>query len=160
MMKETGRIVAIETDCLWVETIRQTTCNNCSAQKGCGHGILGKIGSGKSHYVRVLLGDAPAAQFSVNDDIDIAIPESSLVAGAMIVYLVPILTMLAAAIAISRWLPGDFWVFSGSVAGFLVGLGVVRLHAIVNRNNMNYQPVVLAGREVSYDETLSVVEIR
>ena len=95
MMKETGRIVAIEPDCLWVETIRQTTCNSCSAQKGCGHGILGEIGSGKSHYVRVLLGDVPAARFSVNEDIDIAIPESSLVAGAMIVYLVPILTMLA-----------------------------------------------------------------
>lgn len=160
MMKETGRIAGIEPDCLWVETIRQSTCNSCSVQKGCGHGILGKIGSGKSHYVRVLLGDTPAGQFSVNDDIDIAIPESSLVSGAMIVYLIPMLTMLAAAIAVSQWWPEDFWVFTGAVAGFLVGLGLVRWHAIANRNNMNYQPVVLVGREINDDETLNVVEIR
>ena len=160
MMKETGRIAAIEPDCLWVETIRQTTCNSCSAQKGCGHGILGKIGSGKSHYVRVLLGDSSAEEFVVDDDIDIVIPESSLVAGAMVVYLVPIITMLAAAITVSQWQSGDFWVFSGSVVGFIAGLGLVRWHALNNRNNKNYQPVVLVGQEITKDKTLSIVEIQ
>ena len=44
MLIETGRVVAVEAneEALWVETIRQSTCGSCAANKGCGHGLLNR----------------------------------------------------------------------------------------------------------------------
>ena len=44
MLKESGKVVSIEDDGLWVETIQQSTCGSCRAKKGCGQQLLSKIG--------------------------------------------------------------------------------------------------------------------
>ena len=44
MLLETGRVVAVDADSVWVETIRRTTCGSCAVQKGCGHGLLNQLG--------------------------------------------------------------------------------------------------------------------
>ena len=54
MLVETGRVVAVEEDSLWVETIRQSTCGSCAAQKGCGHGLLNRYADGKRGYIQHL----------------------------------------------------------------------------------------------------------
>ena len=36
MLEETGTVVKIEPDALWVETVQTTTCGSCSARRGCG----------------------------------------------------------------------------------------------------------------------------
>lgn len=147
MIKESGRVVAIEADSLWVETIRQSTCGTCAAQKGCGHGLLNKARSGQRNHIRVLLGELSAADFAVNDEVDISIPEQVLVVGALIVYLLPLITMLATALLVSQRYPSDVVTFLAAVAGFVLGVGFVRYHASVNRNNQNFQPLVLAKRQ-------------
>ncbi len=144
MIKETGRVVAIEPDCLWVETIRQSTCNSCSAQKGCGHGMLNKVASGRRNHMRVLLRDQPASNFAIDDDVDISIPEQVLVTGAMLVYLLPLATLLLGTILASRFWQGDVPAFLGAVVGFIMGLGAVKYHAVINRDNQDLQPVVLS----------------
>ena len=40
MLTETGRVVAVDDDGLWVETVRRSTCNACGVRQGCGHGLL------------------------------------------------------------------------------------------------------------------------
>ncbi|ARN75354.1 SoxR reducing system RseC family protein [Oceanicoccus sagamiensis] len=143
MIKETGRVVAIETDCLWVETIRQSTCNSCSAQKGCGHGILNKATAGRLNHMRVLLRDQPASDFAVDDEVDISIPEQVLVTGALLVYLLPLISLLAGTLLVSAFWQGDLAAFLGAVLGFIAGLAGVKYHASINRNNMDLQPIVL-----------------
>ena len=54
MIVETGTVVAIEADSLWVETIQKTACEVCVAQKGCGTRVLSKL-TGKTNRIRVLL---------------------------------------------------------------------------------------------------------
>lgn len=142
MIYETGRVVALESDSLWVETIRSSTCNSCSAQKGCGHGILNKVANGRRNYVRALLVDRPASDFQIDDEVEISIPEQVLVGGALLVYLMPLLAMLAGALLLSQWFVSDFVQFIGAVAGFCVGLLLVRVHAFYHRDNVDYQPLV------------------
>ena len=47
MLLERGRVVAIEADAVWVETIRRSTCAGCSARSGCGHGVLARASGGR-----------------------------------------------------------------------------------------------------------------
>lgn len=142
MITETGRVVAIESDSLWVETVRRSTCNSCSAQKGCGTGLLNRIGDGRRNHMRVLLDGRDPAQFHLDDDIEISIPEHVLLLGAMVVYLLPLLSMLAGMALLHHYTASEGWAALGALAGFVAGLGLVRLHARRIRDNPHYQPVV------------------
>ncbi|MGK0499124.1 MAG: sigma-E factor negative regulatory protein RseC [Oceanicoccus sp.] len=147
MITETGRVVAIEADGLWVETIRSSTCNSCSVQKGCGHSMLNKVGDGKRHHMRVMLGALAASDFTVDDEVKVCIPEQVLVSAALLVYLLPLLSLLAGASLISIWWSGDVAALLGAVMGFALGLGLVRLHAWRNRNNQSLQPWIMPAAE-------------
>ena len=157
MIKESGRVVAIDNDCLWVETIRQSTCNSCSAQKGCGHGMLNKMGSGRRHHLRVLLRGLPASSFSIDDEVIVSIPERVLVVGAVIVYLLPLVTLLLGALLASLWWQGDIASFIGAVLGFVAGIGTVKYHAITNRDNPALQPVIIGKQNPLSADPLQVV---
>ena len=158
MIKETGRVVAIEPDCLWIETIRQSTCNSCSAQQGCGHGLLNKVASGRSHHLRVLLRDQPATNFTLDEEVDIGIPERVLVTGAVLVYLLPLVTLLLGTLLASKLWQADLAAFLGAVTGFITGLAMVKWHAAVNHNNRDLQPVVLSKADHDNIAILNRVE--
>ena len=143
MITETGKIVAIETDCLWVETVRQSTCGGCALQKGCGHGLLNQIGAGRRNYLRVLYNNQHASCFTVGDQVDIAIPEKVLIQSALLMYIVPLLGLLAGALLASWWWPADSASFIGSLLGFVAGLGLVKYRSQANCNNRELQPTVL-----------------
>ena len=144
MITETGRVVAVESDCLWVETIRRSTCNSCSAQKACGHGLMNKMDSGRQHQLRVQLDHQQSGQFKLDDEVEISIPEQVLVVGALVVYLLPLLLLLAGAIITAQFQAGDVAAFAGSVAGFVIGLLLVRLHAHRVRDSQQLRPRVVA----------------
>ena len=67
MLTETGRVVALEQDSLWVETIRQSTCGSCAVQKGCGHGLINQISDGSRSFIRVLPGSILPADCVIDD---------------------------------------------------------------------------------------------
>jgi sigma-E factor negative regulatory protein RseC len=145
MMIETGRVVAVDTEGLWVETIRQSTCGSCSAQKGCGHGLLNRISDGKRGYIRVLPGDQGHRDCSVDDQVRISIPEEVILRGSLIVYMLPLFCMLAGAAAAVAILPGsqDLLAAAGAVTGFVAGFALVRWHAWHHRHDSSLQPTLV-----------------
>lgn len=145
MLIETGRVVAVEADALWVETIRQSTCGTCVAQKGCGHGVLNRIADGRSAYVRVLSGAQDTAGCLVDDQVRITIPEEVILRGSLVVYILPLACMLGGAA-----LGAGFWVewpdpaaAVGAVLGLLSGFALVRWHAWRHRHDRAFQPGLL-----------------
>ena len=149
MLTENGRVVAVEPAGLWVETVRKSTCGACSAQKGCGHGILNRMTDGKRGYIRVLPGEQSIQDYRVDDEVRFSIPEEVILRGSMIAYLVPIVGLLAGATGAAAWLPQmqDLAALTGAVCGFLAGLGVVRWHAVRHHDDPAYQPL-LQGRVI------------
>jgi sigma-E factor negative regulatory protein RseC len=145
MLTETGRVVGIEADGIWVETIRRSTCGTCSAQKGCGHGLLNRISEGKRGYVRALPGDQSVEDYKVDDQVLISIPEEVILRGSFIAYILPLLSMLAGAMAASHFLAGQQDVLSvaGAAGGLAVGFTLVRWHGIYHRQDPEFQPVLL-----------------
>ncbi len=144
MITESGRVVAIEKDCLWVETIRRSTCGSCSAQKACGHGLMNQLTSGRQHLVRVLPGTFQASDFQLDNQVEIAIPERLLVGGALIVYLLPILALLAGGAIASQFWSGDGAALIGSILGFVSGFVLVFWHGRYSRDLPELQPQVVA----------------
>jgi sigma-E factor negative regulatory protein RseC len=149
VLTETGRVVAVEDDTVWIETIRQSVCGACAAQKGCGHGLLNQLGDGHRSYLQLSSNGFPGDAFSVDDQVSIGIPEQLLVQGSFVVYLLPLMTMLVAAAIGPALMPGlapflaDMAAIAGAVTGLLVGVFLVRVHARYHRNNSSLQPRLL-----------------
>ncbi len=146
MIIETGRIVAIESEGVWVETIQKTACGSCKAEKGCGQGLLSKF-YGHSSYIWVLLEGRDAACYHMGDEIRIGIPEDVVAKGALLVYMLPMLTLvLATSVAHAQFANEAITTFSGLV-GLLLGGLVVRWHSWRNRYNPALQPVLIDDRK-------------
>jgi sigma-E factor negative regulatory protein RseC len=145
MLTETGRVVALEPDSVWVETIRQSTCGSCAAQKGCGHGLINKVSDGSRSYVRVLPGKLTPTDCEINDQVRISIPEEVILRGSMIVYIIPIAAMLAGAASAVALIDGneDALAAMGAVAGFVFGTAFVRWHAWRHKDDSRLQPTLV-----------------
>jgi sigma-E factor negative regulatory protein RseC len=145
MLTETGRVVGIEADGLWVETVRRSTCGTCAAQKGCGHGLLHRISDGKRGYIRVLPGKGGIERYHVDDQVLISIPEEVILRGSFIAYVLPLAIMLIGALTAVRWLPGndDLLAVLGAAGGLALGFALVRWHGARHRCDPNFQPVLL-----------------
>ena len=147
MLQETGRIIAVETDAVWVETIQQSTCGSCAAKKGCGQSLLAKL-SGKPAYLRVLLQGKKGYQ--VNDNVTIGIPDDVIVKGSLLVYFIPLLLMIVFAgiahtYSIDRQLTSEVLPAFSGIVGLFVGGAIVRFHAHCHRNDKRLQPVIIGA---------------
>ncbi|PLW68010.1 SoxR reducing system RseC family protein [Pseudohalioglobus lutimaris] len=144
MLLETGRVVAIEPDGIWVETIRKTTCGSCAAQKGCGHGLLNSISSGRRSLIRALPGELDPAECRVDDEVQISIPDEVILRGSFIVYIVPLVFMMLGTIIGSESAGNaDLGGALGAAAGFIVGFSLVRVHAWRHRDDRSLQPTLV-----------------
>ena len=141
MIVETGTVVALESDALWVETIQKTACEACVAQKGCGTRVLSKL-TGKTNRIRVLA-EQSCDHLKIGQDVSIGIPEDVIVKGSMLVYILPDSCAVAGA-----WLggsSGDAASIVGGLIGLLLGGLIVSLQSKKTRNDLRYQPVLLDG---------------
>jgi len=145
MLTETGRVVAIDREAIWVETVRQSTCGGCVANKGCGHRLLNRVGDGRTGYVRVLPGSISPGSCAIDDQVRIGIPEQVILQGSAVVYMLPLLLMLAGAAAGSGLLPAaaEVAALGGAVAGLLLGFALVRWHARRHRDDPALHPILL-----------------
>lgn len=139
MIVETGVVVAVESDSLWVETIQKTACEACIAQKGCGTRVLSKL-TGKTNRIRVLAGGMSLQGIELGQDVDITIPEDVIVNAALLVYLLPICTAVFAS-----WLVGsggDLSSICGALFGLFFGGLAVNWHSRKTKDDLRVNPVL------------------
>ncbi len=142
MITESGRIVSIEEDCLWVETILRSACESCSAQKGCGQSMVAKW-SGNTNLIRVLLNGRTSEGLLPQDCVTIGIPERVVANGSLFVYMTPLVGMILALIA-GGWVGvGELGSVLLAVVGFCFGALFVRLHCALHKDDAEVQPVLL-----------------
>ena len=73
---------------------QQTSCNSCKSQKSCGTGMVSKALGSKAHFWRLHTTQA----LQKGQIVEIGLPEKSLVLSALVVYLLPLLTMIAGSV--------------------------------------------------------------
>lgn len=138
MIEETGKVVALEGRMAWVETLRTSACDSCSAKSGCGHSALAKLGQNHVHmqaHSDLIL--------SVGDQVVIGVPEDVMVKSSLLAYLMPLLGMMAGALLVQQVQPGDLYTALGGFSGLLAGFLALRWHFHRNQHDKRYQPVVL-----------------
>ncbi len=141
MLIENGKVVAVEQEHLWVETIQKSTCGSCEAESGCGQGLMARFFLG-SRYLKVFLEGRSPDVYAPGDAISIGIPEGVVVKISFLAYLIPLTSMLIG-ITIGHLQGGDLYAAAGALVGLGFGAWAVRLIARRFLQNRNYQPVIV-----------------
>ncbi|KPK59157.1 MAG: SoxR reducing system RseC family protein [Gammaproteobacteria bacterium] len=142
MITEPATVLRVDGDIVWVRCEAQQGCRRCAEGRGCGGGLLGKLLGDRLRTVRAGRGDF---RLAAGETVVIGLAETALVRASVVMYLIPLLTMLAAAVL--AWQVGgqtEAWAISGGLIGFLTGLGYARRFGNRHDTDPRFQPVVIA----------------
>lgn len=137
MIEETGRVVAVRDGQAWVQTLRQGACQSCKVRSGCGQRLLTEMSGGRASQVRV----TNQSRARVGDSVVIGVPETLLLRASVLVYLVPLLTMMAAALLAAGPLGmSDPWVALCSGLGLAGGFAGIAVYQRCRSDNDQFSP--------------------
>lgn len=139
---ESGQVISVSGDQAWVQVLRQSACQSCSARHGCGQKALATLSGGQSRQVRVSnrLGARPG------DRVTLAIESSTLLRASLLVYALPLLLMVLAAGGAGAAGLGEGAAVLMALGGLMAGLFLARM--LSRSSEARYQPRMIA-REAS-----------
>jgi sigma-E factor negative regulatory protein RseC len=140
MIEEPGRVIALESGAVWVETQRKSTCSGCSAKNGCGQGLMDRLGVRERRELIRALSDL---QLQLGDPVVIGIREDVLLRGAILVYLFPLIVLFVSALIATELSAAEPYVILAGLGGFLFSWLIVRKRSQRTAGDPGLQPVVL-----------------
>lgn len=123
MIEQIATVLAVEKTGVWLGTTPVATCNACQVSGDCGTGIVAKTMTPRQNrfFVSTTLSLLPGEQ------VTIATPEQQLVNAALLVYLLPLVLLLASAMLVHLiWQPAEGWLILAALAGIGCGLLLAR----------------------------------
>ena len=158
MLIEEGTVVAVEEDGLWVETMKQSACEKCSAKAGCGQRLLNSSGGTKMSKIKAYFSssgvshsasDTTSKIWVAGDRVEIGIEEQALVTATLLAYMVPLLMMVVVAYLASLVSSADSVTVTGAVIGLLAGGAYSRWYAQNHKSDCRFHAVVLGASSLS-----------
>lgn len=149
MITETARIVAIEPDSLWVQTIRKSACAQCSAKKGCGQAVLAQFGR-EPGYLNVSLRGQASQNYQLNQYVEIGIAEQVIVKSTLLIYLMPLLLMMVAIAISAAFTQSEPTAMLCGLAGLIGGAFLARTFLARDSGKTAFEPTLIglaAGTE-------------
>lgn len=141
MIEEQAVVVEIGEGYAWVETQRRSACGACTASEGCGTATLAKAWGDRRVRVRAI----SHLPLQPGDSVIVGLAEGALLSGSLLVYLLPLVLLLAGAILGQAVFAGagDEPVVLAGAAGLGLGFLMARAWSRRWRNDARFQPVVL-----------------
>jgi sigma-E factor negative regulatory protein RseC len=139
VIEESAQVVALDGEFAWVETQRRSSCGTCSSEKGCSTSAMSKLLNQKPLRVRV----QNPLKAAVGDGVVIGLQDSALVRSSLVVYLLPLLAMIAGALVVRAAGGGDGIASLAGLAGLAAGFLGVRTFGRRAADNPLYQAVIL-----------------
>lgn len=156
MIEETAKVVSCQAEFAWVETNRKAACDSCSMNKACGTGALSKVFGEKKARIKAI----NKAKAQAGDNVLIGINESALLRGSLMVYIVPLASMLGFAL-FGELLTGQLLIENTDLLPILFGMiGLVLSIWWVRKKtngleqNSRYQAVIL--KQLSQSENCQI----
>lgn len=146
MIEEPATVVAVEGETARVSPLRRASCGQCAAQGGCGVGALAHYFGHRQPQLSVpnKLGAVPG------DTVIIGLRDDALLSGSLLVYALPLGSMLIGA-ALAAPLGGgaasDVLVLIGGMAGFGIGALAARWRLRCAALRQRVEPVMLRTTE-------------
>lgn len=138
MLEETGTVVDVQADTLWVETISRSSCSHCSSGS-CSTSVISKL-FGLRRNLLQLDNTLNATQ---GDRVVIGIPDALLVRASIWAYLLPLLAMLLAAFVAVSLGADDSLQALLALLGLVGGFFAVRWFTGRRRQQQLFQPRLL-----------------
>lgn len=142
MIEECGRVVAVEADGAWVATLSRSGCGRCAETGGCGRQSIFRLFGERQHHVFARAAGGEAAGLAPGDPVMIGVPEGLLLRAALLVYLLPLVGLLAGALA-GQSLAGEGGSIFLGVGGLALGFLGARIIAQRRQHDAGWQPVIL-----------------
>lgn len=123
MLEQRARVVASSTGVVWIEPVATGDCGAC-AGKGCaGRQVAERFGQGPRRY-RV----ESSVSVSVGDHVLVGMPDGRLILSAFYLYGLPLILILAGALAGQAISAGELSAVLGAAAGGLIAASLHVFH--------------------------------
>ncbi|MGH1462047.1 MAG: SoxR reducing system RseC family protein [Neptuniibacter sp.] len=141
MIEESGTVVDLNDDGIWVETVKESACGSCAVRNGCGQKLLASAGDGKSFVVNV--SNPSHLQVNTNDSVLIGVEEGAFLKATLYVYLVPLLALFLGALVGELLSLTEGYIILCALLSLIVSLFGIRFFSKVLFRSCKYQPVLL-----------------
>lgn len=139
-MREWATVVAWRDGIATLHTEAKTSCNSCSARKGCGSHMLNKLGPKDAHVMEI----ASATPLQPGQRIELGIRESSLLGSALLVYMTPLFGLFLLAGLFQALFHSDLAAACGALLGGIGGFIVAKGVSLKVGDRAAFQPVILS----------------
>jgi len=149
VITETGKVVALKGDRVWVQTIRTSACQSCAARNGCGQKVLAAASGGRANQILV----ANSINARVGDEVTIGIDEQALLGASLLVYALPLILMVIASI-LGHHLSGghDGTAMLSAIAG--LALGFFAGQKLQRAGGKDYEPRLVRVNRIASENCL------
>lgn len=127
MIEEQGRVVAVEQGGALIETLRQSACSGCAGKSGCGQHLVEQYRLARYDQSLSYIKVVTSLVLHEGDRVVLGVAESSLLKASFLIYLVPVLLMMAGIWLSSLVGAADWLLFLIAVLSLFVGFFVVRV---------------------------------
>ncbi|WP_420554343.1 SoxR reducing system RseC family protein [Neptuniibacter marinus] len=141
MIQENGKVVDVNSQGVWVETVKQSACASCAAKNGCGQKLLASVGQGKRFIFRV--NNPDNLSVITDDDVLIGIEEGAFLKATVFMYLIPLIGLFAGAVISDALGFSEGWMILISFSSLLVGFLLVRFGSYSLFRSYKYQPTLM-----------------
>ncbi|MBK5914282.1 SoxR reducing system RseC family protein [Rhodocyclus purpureus] len=129
MVEDFARVVAADADFAWLEPEQGPSCGACSASAACGAKGIGTLASKLEARRFALPQPADEPRFRVGERIVVGVGAPTLVSGAAIAYMLPLLTLFGAGFVAQALDGRDGVTLLASIGGLCAGLALAALLA-------------------------------
>lgn len=141
MIKENGKVVDVDSQGVWVETVKQSACGSCAARNGCGQKLLASVGQGKRFVFKV--NNPDNLSVLADDEVLIGIEEGSFLKATLFMYLTPLLALFMGAVVADMLGASEGVMILWSFASLVVGFLFVRFGSYSLFRSCKYQPTLM-----------------
>ena len=134
-----------------LEIERKSACGLCGQTRGCGNSIWGKLFAHQSTAFKA----QNRINAKVGQSVIVGINESALLKSALLLYILPLVTLFLGALLATKFNPNDASAMVGAVLGLVMGLIWVKGYTMSNSYFSLQQPVIL---RLAFQETVINVD--
>lgn len=132
MIKQRATVVATDDKTIWLDTERESTCGQCQVKKGCGTALLeNHVGK---RFSRIAV--AKESDVSTGQEVQLGISEESLLHGAFMMYIIPLMLMFVFAAIAQLFSFNEAVEIVAGISGLVIGFCWVHAQFRYNKTGL------------------------
>jgi len=141
MIEQTVKIVAVEGNDAWIESLSLHGCERCEAGEGCGGGVFAKLFGDKQFRMKIL----NTLELEQGENVVIGIENSAVTSASLLSYLLPLMGLTLGAIVGNYFdlQNSEFWTLLLALVGISVSFGFAKTYLNSASFKKKYTPKML-----------------